>query len=45
MQVQLQNMESRMQATLHHWMQKMDEKMMARLDVMEEKINEIYKTM
>ncbi len=45
MQVQLQNMESRMQPSLHHWMKKMDEKMMERLDVMEEKINGIYKTM
>jgi hypothetical protein len=45
MQAQFQKMESRMEASLHHWMQKMDEKMMARLDVMEEKINGIYNSL
>jgi hypothetical protein len=38
-QTQIQNMESRMEANLSRWMNKMDEKMMARLDFMEEKIN------
>jgi hypothetical protein len=42
MQVQFQNMESRMEASLQRWMHTMDEKMMARLDVMEERINGIY---
>lgn len=42
MQAQFQNMESRMEASLQRWM---DEKTMARLDAMEEKINRIYNSL
>ena len=45
MQAQFQKMESQMEASLHHWMQKMDEKMMARLDAMDQKINGIYNSL